>query len=133
VEADRHLGAACCILYRGSSSILVLSGSELGSNQASERQGRRGRQLKRPAIQLSNEWHLSSTGRTGRYNPHARQRDRGAFPARIAGNFSERSKHARCSPCVRHPQPTPVRLLQLGSTGRVGSQIDSIAATLDTP
>jgi hypothetical protein len=32
VEGNRHPGAACCILCRGSSSLLVLSGSELGRN-----------------------------------------------------------------------------------------------------
>ena len=36
VEGDRHTGTTCCILYRGSSSLLVLSGSELGSNDAYE-------------------------------------------------------------------------------------------------
>ena len=36
VEGDRHTGTTCCILYRGSGSLLVLSGSELGSNDAYE-------------------------------------------------------------------------------------------------
>jgi hypothetical protein len=38
VEDNRHPGSACCILYRGGGSILVLSGSKLGSNDAEERQ-----------------------------------------------------------------------------------------------